>query len=230
MSPASPRRRRPAQALLFAAVLVGLTGCHARYKKMSRQIGSVQPMVGNPGEPVVDAGGLGDSDVTGTALEEAVDVVVGVGVAVKAAKVQTRLQRAVEPEEVAAALESSIAQAPAKRGLPHKISPEGKHLMRVEIVDYGVGISPSGPVVQTTISVRIDRKRDGKRVYRATTSCEEPLATMPNVHIPGVEQIRTLQALSQVEELTRKELGEATLLGVQRCGEQVVDKMVRHAN
>jgi hypothetical protein len=215
--------------LLLAAVLVGLTGCHTRYKKMSGRIGSVQPMVGNPGEPMVDVGGLGDTDVTGTAVEEAVDVVVGVGVAVKAAKVQTRLQRAVEPEEVSAALESSILQAPAKRGLPHRISPKGKHLMQVDIVDYGVGVSPSGPVVQTTISVRIDRKRDGKRVYRATTTCEEPLANMPNISIPGAEQIRTLQALAQVEELNRKELRAATLLGVERCGEQVVDKMVRHA-
>lgn len=217
------------RSLLLAAALVGLTGCHARYKKMSGRIGSVQPMVANPGEPMVDAGGLGDSDITGTAVEDAVDVVVGVGVAVKAAKVQTRLQRAVEPEEVAAALESSILQAPAKRGLPHRISPEGKHLMRIEIVDYGVGVASSGPVVQTTISVRIDRKRDGKRIYRATTSCEEPLANMSDIAIPGAEQIRTLQALAQVQELNRAELRAATLLGVERCGEQVVDKMVRHA-
>lgn len=217
------------RSLLLAAVLVGLTGCHSRYKKMSGRIGSVQPVVGNPGEPMVDVGGLGDTDITGTAVEDAIDVVVGVGVAVKAAKVQTRLQRAVEPEEVSASLRSSILKAPAKRGLPHRISPKGKHRMQVEIVDYGVGVSPSGPVVQTTISVRIDRKRDGRRVYRATTSCEEPLANMPNIFIPGAEQIRTLQALAQVQELNREELRAATLLGVERCGEQVVDKMVRHA-
>ena len=217
------------RSLLLAGALVGLTGCHSRYKKMSGRIGSVQPVVGNPGEPVVDVGGLGDTDITGTAVEDAVDVVVGVGVAVKAAKVQTRLQRAVEPEEVSASLRSSILEAPAKRGLPHRISPKGKHRMQVEIVDYGVGVSSSGPVVQTTISVRIDRKRDGRRVYRATTSCEEPLANMPNISIPGAEQIRTLQALAQVQELNRKELRAATLLGVERCGEQVVDKMVRHA-
>lgn len=218
------------RSLVLAAALVGLMGCHTRYKKMSGHIGSVQPLVANPGEPGVDVGGLGDSDITGTAIEDAVDVVVGVGVAVRAAKVQTRLQRAVEPDEVSAALEASILEAPAKRGLPHRISPKGRHIMQIEIVDYGVGVSPSGPVVQTTISVRIDRKRDGRRVYRATTTCEEPLATMPSISLPGAEQVRTLQALAQVQELNRAELRAATLLGVERCGQQVVDKMVRHAH
>lgn len=217
------------RSLMLAAALVGLTGCHARYKKMSRHIGSVQPAVGNPGEPMVDVAGASGGNTTGTAVEEAVDVVVGVGVAVKASKVQARLQRAVEPDEVAEVLEASILQAPAKRGLPHKISPKGKHLMQIDIIDYGIGVSSAGPVVETTIQVRIDRKRDGKRIYRATTSCAEPLAGMSDIVIPGAEQIQTLQALAQLEEMNRKELRKATLLGVERCGEQVVDKMVRHA-
>ena len=215
--------------LLLVAALVGLTGCHARYKKMSPHIGSVQPLVGDPGEPVVDVRGMGDTDSGGSLIEDAIDVVVGVGVATKATRVEARLQRAVDPEQVAAALESSILEAPSRRRLPHRISPQGRHHMQLEIVDYGIGVSSRGPVVQTTIQVRIDRKRDGRRVYRASTTCAEPLARMSDIVIPGVDQLQTLHALAAVQEMNRKGLRKATLRGVQLCGEQVVDNMVRHA-
>ena len=218
-----------ARLLVLGAGVIGTTACHARYKKMAGKIGSVKPVVAAAGAPVVDVDGLGGGNASETAVEEVVDAVVGVGLAVKATKVQTRLQRAVDPAEVGAALAKSIVEAPGKGALPHKLGPKGRHEMAVYLVQYGVGVDAFGPSIDTTIRVRIDRKRDGKRIYRATTTCSTPLADSRALVLPGVEQVQTLQSLAVVEAMNREELRDATLRGVESCGQEVVERMVRHA-
>lgn len=215
--------------LTLAISLVGLTGCHTRYKKMAGKIGSVKPVVAAPGAPILDVDGVSGGNASETAVEEVVDAVVGVGLAVKATKVQAHLQRAVDPEEVGSALTASILEAPGKGALPHSLGPQGRHEMAVSLVQYGVGVDAFGPSIDTTIRVRIDRKRDGKRIYRATTSCSEPLADSRALVLPGVEQVQTLQSLAVVEAMNREELRAATIRGVERCGQEVVERMVRHA-
>ena len=197
------------RAIGCVLALIGLTGCHARYRKMAEHIGSVQPMIIDPGDPVVDVRRM--------------------GIMAKASRVEARLQRAIAPEQVAAALEASILDAPARFRLPHRISSRGRHRMRVEVLDYGIGMTARGPVAQTTIQVQIERKRDGARIYRASTTCAEPLGSVAGIPLPGLEQVRTLQALSVVHDMRRRQLRAAMLVGVERCGERVVDRMVRHA-
>ena len=224
---------KPASSFLhlFAllSVLLTTTGCHARYKKMAGRIGSVKPMVADPGLPVVNVDGVNDTNSSDTAVEGVLDAVVGVGLAVKATKVQARLQRAVTPEDAAAVLHDGILGAPAKGQLPHRIGPKGRHEMEIRLVQYGVGINAFGPSIDTTVNVRIDRKRDGKRVYRASTTCTERLSDVSRIVLPGVKQVQALQALTVVEEMKRAELRDATLRGVERCAHEVVERMVRHA-
>ncbi|MEC8425322.1 MAG: hypothetical protein VX000_16170, partial [Myxococcota bacterium] len=158
---------------------------------MAEHIGSVQPMIIDPGDPVVDVRRMGSTGGTGSAIEGALDLIVGVGIMAKASRVEARLQRAIAPEQVAAALEASILDAPARFRLPHRISSRGRHRMRVEVLDYGIGMTARGPVAQTTIQVQIERKRDGARIYRASTTCAEPRGRVAGLPLPGLEPVRS---------------------------------------
>lgn len=215
---------------LLALALVALTGCHARYKKLAPSIGSVRPTVAQPGAPTLSLGSAATPEVSGDVIEDVVDAAVAVGTITQAPKAQGVLRRAIQPEEVAAALEASLMQSPMEAALPHKIGPNGKHVMQVRVNDYGVDVSGGAPVFFTSVSVRIDRKRDGKRVYRATTTCTEPLTDMPDIPLATVQKFQALQGLSEVAALTPEELEAIALTGIERCGQRVVERMARHAN
>ena len=58
--------------LTLAISLVGLTGCHTRYKKMAGKIGSVKPVVAAPGAPILDVDGVSGGNASETAVEEVV--------------------------------------------------------------------------------------------------------------------------------------------------------------
>jgi hypothetical protein len=218
------------RSTMLAAVLISLTGCHARYKKMAPRIGSVRPVVATPSAPSLNLGSaVAPSVGTGTVVGDVVEVVVAAGAVTQGPKAHAKLRRAVKPDDVAAALQAALMEAPGEAAVPHAIGSNGKHVMRVEVTDYGIDVSSGAPEFFTSVSVRIDRKRDGKRIYRASTTCTESIGSMPNIPISAVEKLQTLQGLAEVTSLTNKELRAIAMNGIERCGERVVERMVRHA-
>lgn len=218
-----------AQKTVLAVAIAALAGCHPRYKKLAPTIGSVRPAVAQPGAPTLELGPAATPEATGNVVTDVVDAAVAVGTISQAPKAHGVLRRAVQPEAVAAALEASLMASPMEAALPHKIGPKGKHVMQVTVNDYGIDVSGGAPVFFTTVSVRIDRKRDGKRVYRASTTCTEPLTDIPDIPLATVQKFQTLQGLSEVAALTPEELEAIALKGIDRCGQRVVERMVRHA-
>ena len=221
----------PASRPLLALALLTLTGCHARYKQLAPRIGGVRPAVSVPGAPSLHLGQAAVPEVgSGNPVEDVVDAAVAVGTLAQAPKANGVLRRAVSPEAVAEALEASLLDAPLAGALPHAIKPDGKHVMQVTVTDYGVDVSGGVPTFFTSVSVRIDRKRDGKRVYRATTTCSEPITDMPSVPLATVQKFQSLQGLGEVAALTPDELNAIAMAGIDRCGQRVVERMVRHAS
>ena len=216
---------------LLALALLTLTGCHARYKKMAPRIGGVRPAVSVQGAPSLRLGQAAVPEAgSGSLAEDVVDVAVAVGTLAQAPKANGVLRRAVSPEAVAQALEASLLDSPLASALPHTIGPDGKHVMQVTVTDYGVDVSSGVPTFFTSVSVRIDRKRDGERVYRASTTCSEPLTDMHTVPLATVQKFQSLQGLGEVAALEPEELAAVAMVGVERCGQQVVERMIRHAN
>ena len=215
-------------ALMISASLLAATGCHPRYKKMAGKLGSVRPVVSTPGGPSVAVPDLDVPEDAGP-VAEAVGVAVAVGAAAEAGQTQSAMMAALPPADLAAAIEAALLDAPAEAGLPHKIGPNGKHEMEVWIADYGIDVSTGEPYFTTTVQVRIRRKRDGKRMYRASTSCSVSIADLPDIPIASVQQAQAFQSMGQIQGMPTDELRAIALAGVERCGERVVERMVDHA-
>jgi hypothetical protein len=195
-----------------------LLGCHARFKRHAPDLAVMRAEVITLAGPDVDLGRVGG----GTALALAYDI----GQTLREAAIERSIAEKVDAEQVNDAFLDGFA-ATLGDGPPFAFDPDAPHVLRFELVDWGLESFGWGIDGRFNYDLIVHGYRsDGRKIYRARFSCQtgagavgwtENLPVAGPAHPDRIRNLdrRTVQAI--FDEAARD------------CGRQVVERMRYHA-
>jgi hypothetical protein len=206
--------------LLLCVAAVG--GCHARFKRHVEDIRAVRVEVLPADAPTV---WLGRQDAGEGLVADIADVVVNTKMAIDESKIAARVNKAVDPEASAAALQERLSKV-LQDGPPFRVrSKGGDAVLELEVVDFGLSAAAPGQQAVFDTQVRAKIYLDGETVYRAVTSCSVE-AGRPG---PFWDAVGWVDNARQIKELDRAEIQAAFDDVAAACGQEVARKIRKHA-
>lgn len=220
--------------LTIVVTLTLMTGCHARFKKAARNIdaidvdtltiGGVNALLGRayaPYDPNPDSNAEAAANVVGAVAAGVFNVVQGV----KEAELRDRIAK-VNIERSNRVMVDAFARALGD-GPPFAVSSDAKHLLQLELIEWGLQVPAVG--VQGSFTYRVRARLydpDGRTQYKTRMTCEIA-AGDPSAVSQGLFVVNNAK---QVKQMTLAELQDAFDAMANYCGTVFVTRMRRHAS
>ncbi len=198
--------------------LVGLAGCHARFRRHVDDIDAVRPQVLVTSGPYAVLGGASSSDLVGAA--------VGVVQGVRGLDAADRIAGAVDLERVNDAFTKGLVDTLGD-GPPFPVGVGGgAALLQVQVVGYGLDAPVMGQPGMLTYNVDVSiLLPSGKKVYANAEQCSVPFGDPKGVAVAT----GTVDNVKQLERMSDAEIQASFEAAAALCGQTVVTELRRHA-
>jgi hypothetical protein len=199
--------------LVLAVLLLG--GCNAKFKKAVATMDDVRSEAFTRTQPNVQLGMLYGNDV--------VSAVVNTAQAVGSVAVERRIARAVNPAQVAGALQAGLGEG-LGGGPPFTLSqnPKADGLVDLDVESWGMSVPHLGAqgvfYYQVKATVYLP---SGKRIYHHRVTCSSAVGAPPEVSMA----FGTVNNVKQLKEMGDDQIERAFEVVARWCGTVVARRM-----
>ena len=202
------------------AMLLTLTfGCHAKFAKVAPELDTSTLSIQFNGPPMVSLGSSSDEGLIG-AISNTVQ-------AVRSMDQTARIQQAIQPDDVQAALRSGIANG-LKDGIPFTIVEDesADAIARINVRRYGMFVDNIGDPGRFDFVAKLRvYGKDRKRVYGKRLRCSAGVGS-PNM---AAEILQVVNNVKQLKSMSDEQINQTFVDIAAYCGSLFTLKMQRHA-
>lgn len=207
------------RSLLHFALLLSITGCHARYKRLAPSIDAVRTEVAVNNGPTVTL-----PYVQGVSQDDPIAAVVNITQAVRSVNTAAHLGRKVDPDQVNDVFQQQFAMELA--ATPFRHDPGAGDVLRFELVDWGLEVPTvnSPGVFNYRLRVR-GYRADGSKFYRGSVNCVMDAGTSGWIEMTPFGDNNP----NRIKNLTAAEVQEIFDATAADCAGWTVDQLRRQA-
>ena len=201
-------------------VLLALaTGCHAKFAKVAPELDTSTLTFQFNGPPVVSLGTTSDDGLIG-AIANTVQ-------SVRSADQSLRIQQAIQPEDVEAALHAGVTRG-LSNGKPFRIVDEDSAdaISRINVRRYGMFVDNIGDPGRFDFVAKLRvYGKDRRRVYGKRLRCSAGVGS-PDL---GAQVLQVVNNVKQLKSMSDEQINQTFVDIAAYCGSRFTQKMQKHS-